>query len=89
MGRIYLSLSSLTHDRLSGIDTRVVNRSNAVQGWRYGEGFLFSERLRVANPLVAALVSVSMAAAGILLLIPPLRALLKSVLYKPGAVVRR
>ena len=38
------------------------------------------------NLLVAALVSASMAVAGILLLLPPVRALLKLVLYKPGKV---
>ena len=64
----------------------MVNRSNAMQGWRNGANFIYSERLRVPNLLVAALVSASMAVAGILLLLPPVRALLKLVLYKPGKV---
>jgi short subunit dehydrogenase-like uncharacterized protein len=69
---------------MAAINRPVVNRSNALQGWRYGMNFLYSEHLRVPNALVAVLVSVSMAVAGILLLLPPVRALLKLALYKPG-----
>eukprot|EP01031_Cornospumella_fuschlensis_P034747 gene34747-42073_t len=40
------------------IDTRVVNRSNALQNWAYSRNFVFSERMKMRNFFMAMLVTI-------------------------------
>lgn len=74
---------------MSGINTRIVHRSNALQGHAYGTGFVYDEsvltgrglRGRLAASMAGAGLAVFMVASGI----GPLRRLLERyVLPKPG-----
>mmetsp|Transcript_3373 Transcript_3373/g.4650 ORF Transcript_3373/g.4650 Transcript_3373/m.4650 type:complete len:268 (+) Transcript_3373:446-1249(+) len=69
---------------MQGVDTRLVNRSNALQDWRYGRTMVFSERSLVSGPLMALMQALLTAWAGLLLVLPPSRALLKRLLPSPG-----
>jgi short subunit dehydrogenase-like uncharacterized protein len=67
-----------------GIDTRVVNRSNAVSNFSYGKSFVYSERQLHRGLLPALLTTVALAMFQLLILVPVTRSLLKRVLPKPG-----
>ena len=74
---------------MAGVNTRVVRRSNALQGWAYGRRFRYREVTHFGKGAAAA---VKAAAAGIGLLIfraglsyRPTKALLDRVLPAPGA----
>lgn len=69
---------------MQAINTRVVNRSNALSTWSYGEQFVYSERLmmRLFPGLLYTLVV--QPAMMVMLLIPPFRWLLKKVVPQPG-----
>lgn len=74
---------------MQSIDTRVVHRSNALSGWRYGKDFRYSETMAVGKNSFTGLVSAAIGTflfglGGVLVLFPPTRALLKMVLPKPG-----
>lgn len=69
---------------MQGIDTRIVNRSNAVQGWLYGREFLYSERMRAPNPLVALLFTLMLPFGSLLCYLPFTRNILKRFLPQPG-----
>jgi short subunit dehydrogenase-like uncharacterized protein len=69
---------------MQAIDTRVVNRSNALSGFKYGPQFVFTERMKVPNALVAAAATVAMPFMLLFFLNPVGRALLKLILPTPG-----
>ena len=69
---------------MQAIDTRVVNRSNALSGWRYGRDFVYSEGMAV--PLVGALASALLTPLfGALMLLSFARNIIKAFLPPPGS----
>ena len=69
---------------MQSVDTRLVNRSNALQNFKYGEKFVFTERLRVPH-FGYALLSLFMMPVFLLFFMNPLgRAILHLVLPSPG-----
>lgn len=69
---------------MQAIDTRLVNRSNALAGFRYGRNFVFSERMIVPNAIAALLVSVAMNVFQLLIAIPFTRVVVKKIMPAPG-----
>ena len=73
---------------MAGINTRVVRRSNALQGWAYGRRFRYREVTGFgtgpAAPLLAGAVSAALKAAGAGLAFGPSRAMLARLLPAPG-----
>jgi short subunit dehydrogenase-like uncharacterized protein len=69
---------------MQGIDTRVVNRSNALKNWKYGRNFLYSERMIAPSILAAAVASILFPLVSLILFIPFTRSLAKLFLPKPG-----
>jgi short subunit dehydrogenase-like uncharacterized protein len=73
---------------MAGINTRVVRRSNALQGWAYGRRFRYREvtgfGASAAAPLLATTVSAALKAAEAGLAFGPSRAMLARLLPGPG-----
>ncbi len=73
---------------MAGINTRVVRRSNALQGWAYGRRFRYREvtgfGAGAAAPMLGAAVSAGVKAAEAGLTFGPSRALLGRLLPAPG-----
>ena len=73
---------------MAGINTRVVRRSNALQGWAYGRRFRYREVTGFgagpAAPMLGAAVSAGVKAAEAGLTFGPSRALLGRLLPAPG-----
>ena len=73
---------------MAGLNTRVVRRSNALQGWAYGRRFRYREVTGFgpgpAAPLQAAALAAGVKALTAGLAFPPSRALLGAVLPRPG-----
>jgi len=73
---------------MAGINTRVVRRSNALQGWAYGRRFRYREvtgfGVSPAAPALAGTVSAALKAAEAGLAFGPSRALLSRLLPAPG-----
>ena len=73
---------------MAGINTRVVRRSNALQGWAYGRRFRYREVTRFgtgpAAPMLGAAVSAALKAVEAGLTFRPSRALLGQLLPAPG-----
>ena len=73
---------------MAGINTRVVRRSNALQGWAYGRGFRYREVTGFgagpAAPLLAAAATAALKATVAGLSFEPSRALLSRLLPAPG-----
>jgi short subunit dehydrogenase-like uncharacterized protein len=73
---------------MAGINTRVVRRSNALQGWAYGRRFRYREVTGFgagpAAPALAAVASAALKAAEAGLAFGPSRALLSPLLPAPG-----
>ena len=73
---------------MAGINTRVVRRSNALQGWTYGRRFRYREVTGFgagpAAPLLATAASTAQWAAGAGLAFGPSRAMLARLLPAPG-----
>lgn len=67
---------------MQGIDTRVVNRSNSL-GWRYGQNFLYSERMK-APFAVALLTTLIMPIASAFLFFPWTRNIIKRFVPASG-----
>ena len=42
---------------MQAIDTRIVNRSNAISDWRYGRNLIFREFSQAPNVVAATMVS--------------------------------
>ena len=56
---------------MAGVNTRVVNRSNALLGYAYGTDFVYSEKLAVKGIIAAWLVSIAMPLISLTLPISP------------------
>jgi len=73
---------------MAGLNTRVVRRSNALQSWAYGRGFRYREvagfGASPAAPVQAAALAAGVKALTAGLAFPPSRALLSTVLPRPG-----
>jgi short subunit dehydrogenase-like uncharacterized protein len=73
---------------MAGINTRVVRRSNALQGWAYGRRFRYREvtgfGTSPAAPLLGGAVAAALKAVAAGLAFPPSRALLGQLLPGPG-----
>jgi short subunit dehydrogenase-like uncharacterized protein len=73
---------------MAGINTRVVRRSNALQGWAYGRRFRYREVTGFgagpAAPLLAGAASTALKAAEAGLAFGPSRAMLARLLPSPG-----
>jgi short subunit dehydrogenase-like uncharacterized protein len=73
---------------MAGINTRVVRRSNALQGWAYGRRFRYREvtgfGASPAAPMLAVTASAAAKAAEAALAFGPSRALLSQLLPAPG-----
>ncbi len=73
---------------MAPFNTRIVRRSNALQGWAYGRGFRYREVMAFGRgplgPLLAAGTTVGVAGVGLGMALPPTRALLDRVLPSPG-----
>ena len=73
---------------MAPFNTRIVRRSNALQGWAYGRGFRYREVMAFGRgplgPAVAAGTALGVAGMGLGMALPPTRAVLDRVLPKPG-----
>jgi short subunit dehydrogenase-like uncharacterized protein len=73
---------------MAPFNTRIVRRSNALQGWAYGKRFRYSEVMAFGRsplgPVLAAGTGVGVLALGAGMAIPPTRRLLDRVLPSPG-----
>ena len=69
---------------MQSIDTRIINRSNALSDYSYGRNFVFSERLIVPSFITAFFGSAAMTFFQLLIFLPFTRYFLKMVLPKPG-----
>ena len=73
---------------MASANTRVVRRSNALQGWAYGRGFRYREVTKFGTGPLAPLRAAGMSAAlgGLIvgLAAPPTKPILKRLLPKPG-----
>lgn len=68
---------------MQAIDTRVIHRSNALQGWSYGKNFVYGEAMVAPNPIVALLVS-ALTPLVVLLFLPFVRSFARLFVPKPG-----
>ena len=73
---------------MAPFNTRIVRRSNALQGWAYGRGFRYREVMSFGRsplaPALAAGTALGVAGMGFGMALPPTRAVLDRVLPKPG-----
>ncbi len=73
---------------MASYNTRIVRRSNALQGWAYGRGFRYREVMAFGRgplgPALAAGTALGVAGMGFGMALPPTRAVLDRVLPKPG-----
>jgi short subunit dehydrogenase-like uncharacterized protein len=73
---------------MSGYNTRIVRRSNALQGWEYGRRFRYQEYMsykdNAAGLAIAGVSTAGLAAVAGGLMFTPTRALLDRVLPSPG-----
>lgn len=76
MGYDYFVKSWTAPYLMQFIDTRVVNRSNALHNWRYGKDFVFLERTKTSF-VQALFISLLVGITNILLLFPFIRSILK------------
>lgn len=68
---------------MQAIDTRVINRSNALKGWQYGKNFVYTESMAVPNAFFAVISSFAIPLVGALLYFRVTRYILK--LFLPDA----
>ena len=73
---------------MAPFNTRIVRRSNALQGWAYGRGFRYREVMAFGRgplgPALAAGTALGVAGIGFGMAVPPTRAVLDRLLPKPG-----
>lgn len=69
---------------MQGIDCRLVNRANAVGDWMYGKDFVFSERMKVDNIVLAVVLSVFIPIIGLMMYFSVTRSILRRFLPSPG-----
>jgi short subunit dehydrogenase-like uncharacterized protein len=74
---------------MASVNTRIVRRSNALQGWTYGRSLRYGEVMGVGRGLVgvvrAGATALGLRVFGAALALPPTRKLLDRVLPSPGA----
>ncbi|PLB37020.1 uncharacterized protein BDW47DRAFT_44824 [Aspergillus candidus] len=78
-------MGTLTTSPTGITDAAIVHRSSTLMPEFYGPRFHFQQYLRVRNALVAVFVHVALCVALLLLLLPPVRWLLKQLVYAPGS----
>ncbi|RYH31261.1 hypothetical protein EON65_02975 [archaeon] len=66
------------------IDTRVVNRSNALQNWAYSRNFVFTERMKMRSVFMAVIVSLLMTVFNLFMLNPISRRIAQFFLPSKG-----
>jgi len=90
--------TGVAHDELVGawtapfvmapFNTRIVRRSNALQGWAYGRRFRYREVMGVGRspfaPALAAVATAGLAGVAAGMALPPARAVLDRILPAPG-----
>jgi short subunit dehydrogenase-like uncharacterized protein len=70
---------------MQGVNTRIVNMSNAKRGWDWGKDFVYTERLKSSSLFVACVTAAAVPLFTLLLFFPPTRWLLQAtVLPKQG-----
>lgn len=69
---------------MAPINTRVVRRSNALLGHRYGDNFSYTEHMAASNWLTAYLGSAAMTLGLLFTTLKPFQAILHRLLPKPG-----
>jgi short subunit dehydrogenase-like uncharacterized protein len=69
---------------MQAIDTRIVNRSNALKNWQYGKNFVYKEGMVMPNMLTAVLASLAVPLVGVLLYFRITRFFIKLFLPKSG-----
>jgi short subunit dehydrogenase-like uncharacterized protein len=69
---------------MQSINTRVVHRSNALSGHKYGRNLIYREVMGAPNAAVALFVSMLYPFVGALLYFPPTRAIIKRLLPRQG-----
>jgi short subunit dehydrogenase-like uncharacterized protein len=73
---------------MANYNTRIVRRSNALQGWAYGRGFRYNEVMSTGRspfaPVLAGATAMGIAGFGIGMALPPTRFVLDRVLPAPG-----
>ena len=69
---------------MQSIDTRIVNRSNALSGWKYGRNVIYREFQGVSNVFAAMLATMLFPIVGLLLYIPFTRSWIKTLVPQPG-----
>jgi len=69
---------------MQAIDTRVVNRSNAVMNWQYGQNFIYNESVVVPNAILAVLTSLAFPVVGVLMYFRVTRFFIQLFLPKSG-----
>ncbi len=80
MGYDFLANSWTAPYVMQTIDTRIVHRSNALQGLAYGPKFIFYERTKAQGPVMAFLMSIFLAVVDFMLLNFVTRFLLSAIL---------
>ncbi len=69
---------------MQSIDTRIVHRSNALSGWKYGRNLVYRELMAVSSGFAAFVTSLVFPIVGVLLYIPFTRGLIKRIVPQPG-----
>jgi short subunit dehydrogenase-like uncharacterized protein len=69
---------------MQAVNTRIVNRSNAVSGWSYGRNLIYREFSTAPGLISAVLVSALYPVIGTLMYFPFTRNILRKFLPKPG-----
>ena len=79
-------LGVLAKSPQAAVDISCVNRSWSLfdGGKFYGQNFHFTEWMKVSNTLIASLINYGFAAFVVSLYLPPVRWLLKKLVYEPG-----
>ena len=69
---------------MQGVNTRVVNRSNALKNYSYGRDFIYTERMGLKSHFAAITTACIMPIISLLIFFPITRWLLKFIVPKPG-----
>lgn len=69
---------------MQGVNTRVVNRSNALKNYAYGRNFVYTERMGMKSHFAAVTTACIMPVLSLLIFFPITRWLLKFILPAPG-----
>lgn len=69
---------------MQSIDTRIVNRSNALLNFKYGKNFIYKEKLAVPNAIIALIATLFMPMVMLSLYLPFTRSIIKLLVPKQG-----